>query len=383
MSLQSTMSHTIHKSTQTDDISVKKQETVTIIVPLDYYERMSHAYYASLYNQSAQNNNNTIAHEIPKTVADATTTTIGLQASATDDKSTGHSLETTKEVLNPTLLDEVDLDTILASNTLEFSTFSPISDVNDDIIEITPPMLASSIEVIEGPSVQPTTTASLPRKYKPKPKSKSKLKSKSLGKRKSKRIMSSSTASDVESIIRNCTVPVEKVHRSQFTNPYWPLPHLGKIPKKKQVGGDEISSLTVDNLEVSVISKDKPSSQAETRSEDTSSSTAKSNDKKSLLRAYLTGDVPALPTANEDLSNSSLESKRSRKKNVALSSDDDEEDLEEQRSFVNSFFARLQPILEDDCTRESSTLEPSQINTDFKKVKKYFDKLAASKYAKK
>ncbi|CAF4525948.1 unnamed protein product [Rotaria socialis] len=149
MSVQSTMWYTAEKSTQMDDTNVKKQGTVTNILPLKYYERMSYAYYASLYNQSTQaNNTNTIVHETPKTTTTTTTTTtIGFESTATGEKSTGHSLETTKQV-------EVDLQSILASNILELSTFSPILDQKDDIIVTTPPIVDSHDEAIEKLSAQ-------------------------------------------------------------------------------------------------------------------------------------------------------------------------------------------------------------------------------------
>ncbi|CAF4803612.1 unnamed protein product [Rotaria socialis] len=224
MNVQSTMWCTTEKSTQTDDINVKKQGTATIILPLEYYERMPYAYYATLYNQSTQANNaNTIGNETSKTATTTTTTTIGFESTATGEKSTGHSLETKSRFATDMNIEQVDLQSILASNILELSTFSPIVDQNDDTIVMTPPIVDSSDEAIEKSSAQTTTTPNLPRKSKPK----------SLGKRKTECLRSELSACDVESVVHDCAVPPVKLYRSQFKNPIRPLAHLGKIPKKK------------------------------------------------------------------------------------------------------------------------------------------------------
>ncbi|CAF3018676.1 unnamed protein product [Rotaria socialis] len=51
-------------------------------------------------------------------------------------------------------IEEVDLQSILASNILELSTFSPIVDQKDDIIVTTPPIVDSHDEAIEKLSAQ-------------------------------------------------------------------------------------------------------------------------------------------------------------------------------------------------------------------------------------
>ncbi|CAF3829522.1 unnamed protein product [Rotaria magnacalcarata] len=133
-------------------------------------------------------------------------------------------------------------------------TFSPIFDQNDDIIVMTPPIVDSRDEAIEKPLAQTTTTPGLPRKSKPK--------SKSLGKRKTKCL---------SCIAANLRIRIGLLLIS------------GKYQRKNN-----------------------PPSQAETHITGAFASTVKSNRKKSLLRAYLAGSVPASITANEDSSSSSL-----------------------------------------------------------------------------